>query len=304
MTQNPQRQTLIAPQKGIRLDKFMTGHYPDYSRTFLQKLIDEGYITVNGRQAKSGQKLEIGDKVDITIPAVTPNSLAPEAIPLRIIYENDDLLVVDKPPGLTTHPAPGQTEHTLINAILSYYPRLAELGETLRPGIVHRLDKDTSGLIIIAKTTKAQLNLINQFKERTVKKVYLTLVKGHLTPEQGVIEAPVGRHPNDRMRMAVVNSGRPARSVYTVIEYIDGYTLLEVKPETGRTHQIRVHLSAIGFPVVGDAAYGEKSPFVKRQFLHAHRLRFKLPANGETIELKSELPEDLKQALRDIENLK
>jgi len=304
MTQNTQRQTLTVLEKGIRLDRFVASHCPDYSRTFLQKLIDEGYITVNSRLAKSGHKLENGDKVDIIIPAVVPGSLSPEAIPLQIIYEDDDILVVNKPPGLTTHPAPGQKEHTLVNAILAYYPRLAELGETLRPGVVHRLDKDTSGLIIIAKNTKAQLNLVGQFKERSVKKVYLTLVKGHLIPEQGIIEAPVGRHPNDRTRMAVVNSGRPARSVYKVIEYIEGYTLLEVRPETGRTHQIRVHLSAIGFPVAGDAAYGERSPVIRRQFLHAHRLSFKQPSTGETIELKSELPEDLKLALRDIEKLK
>jgi len=269
----------------------------------LQKLIEDGRITVNGRCAKSGLKLEAGDKVEIMIPPPTTGTLLPEPIPLRIVYEDNDLLVVDKPPGLTTHPSPGRTEHTLINAILAYYPRLAELGDTLRPGIVHRLDKDTSGLIIIAKNSRAQLDLINQFRERTIKKVYLALVKGHLTPEQGIIEAPVGRHSGDRTKMAVVNSGRPARSEYKVVKYIDGYSLLEVRPETGRTHQIRVHLSAIGFPVVGDAAYGEKSPHLKRQFLHAHRLQFKLPATGETVEFKSELPEDLKQALLELEEI-
>jgi 23S rRNA pseudouridine1911/1915/1917 synthase len=291
---------VASESSGMRLDKFVVVNCPGYSRTYLQKLIEEGSIKVNGCSAKPRLKLETGNRVDITIPPTSPGTLSPEAIPLRIVYEDNDLLVVDKPPGMTTHPSPGQTEHTLINAILSYYPRLAELGDTLRPGIVHRLDKDTSGIIIIAKNTRAQLHLINQFKERIVKKVYLTLVKGHLTPEEGTIEAPVGRHPGDRTKMAVVSYGRPARSTYKVVKYINGYTFLEVRPETGRTHQIRVHFSAIGYPVVGDAVYGEKSLYLKRQFLHAHRLKFKLPSTGEMIELKSELPEDLKQALDNI----
>jgi len=302
MIPDSKEMTMVVESSGTRLDKFVAANCPDYSRTYLQKLIEEGRITVNGRPAKPGLRLEAGNKINIIIPAPSPTALSPEAIPLRIIYEDNDLLVVDKPPGLTTHPAPGQTEHTLINAILSYYPGLAGMGDTLRPGIVHRLDKDTSGLIIIAKNTKAQLNLVNQFKERTVKKVYLTLVKGHLTPEQGIIEAPIGRHPVDRIRMAVTTSGRPARSEYKVIKYLGDYTLLEVRPETGRTHQIRVHLAAIGFPVVGDGTYGEKSPYLKRQFLHAHRIKFKLPSTGETVELKSELPEDLQQALQAIED--
>jgi 23S rRNA pseudouridine1911/1915/1917 synthase len=174
------------------------------------------------------------------------------------------------------------------------------MGDSLRPGIVHRLDKDTSGLIIVAKNSQAQINLINQFKIRSVSKMYLTLVKGHLTPEQGIIEAPIGRDPADRKRMAVVTAGRPARSEYKVVKYLKGYTLLEVKPETGRTHQIRVHLSAIGYPVVGDGVYGVKVTFLKRQFLHAYRLSFNLPATGERVEFKSELPEDLEEALKSL----
>ena len=237
----------------------------------------------------------------VSIPAPAPSLLTPEAIPVKIVFENDDLLVVDKPAGLTTHPSPGQTEHTLVNAILSYFPRLAEMGDSLRPGIVHRLDKDTSGLIIIAKNTPAQLKLIEQFRTRSVSKTYLTLVKGHLTPEQGIIEAPIGRSSSDRKKMAVTTDGKPARSQYKVIKYYKGYTLLEVKPETGRTHQIRVHLSAIGYPMAGDGVYGVKVPFLKRQFLHAHRLSFNLPSSGERAEFKSALPEDLEKALASLE---
>jgi len=288
---------MVVKNAGRRLDRFVADNIPEFSRTYLQKLIEDGHITVNRQPVKPGLRLATGDKVEITIPAPETSTLSPEAIPLQIVYEDNDILVINKPPGMTTHPSPGQTKHTLVNAILSHYPHLADLGDTLRPGIVHRLDKDTSGLIIIAKNTKAQLNLISQFKERTVQKTYLALVQGHLTPEEGVIEANIGRHPGDRKRMAVVASGNPARSAYKVLRYIRNYTYLEVKPETGRTHQIRVHLSAIGFPIIGDSTYGVKSPFLKRQFLHAHKISFRLPATGETIEFHSELPEDLKHAL-------
>ena len=293
--------SLIVLESGIRLDRFISTRYPEYSRSYLQKLINEGHVTVNGKTTKPGIKLIINDRVEVYIPPLASSSLLPEAIPVKIVYEDDDLLVVDKPAGLTTHPSPGQTSHTLVNALLSYYPKLAEMGDSLRPGIVHRLDKDTSGLIIIAKNISTQLKLVNQFKNRSVHKTYLTLVKGHLTPETGIIEAPIGRDPADRKKMAVVTDGRPARSEYRIVKYLKGYTLVEVKPETGRTHQIRVHLAAIGYPIAGDRVYGVKMLFLKRQFLHAHRLAFNLPANDKRVEFKSELPEDLVQGLKSIE---
>jgi 23S rRNA pseudouridine1911/1915/1917 synthase len=215
-----------------------------------------------------------------------------------MVYEDNDLLVVDKPAGLTVYPAPGHPVNTLVNALISRLPELP--GSSLRPGIVHRLDKDTSGLIVVAKNSQAQQNLINQFKTRSVKKTYMVLVKGHLEPEHGIIEAAIGRDPRNRKRMAVVAGGREARTQYTVVKYIGDYTLLEVKPETGRTHQIRVHLSAIGFPVVGDKVYGVKSPYLSRQFLHASRLGFRLPSTGEYVEFTSDLPPDLAQALKEI----
>lgn len=292
--------SFVADKLGVRLDKFVGEKCRELSRTHAQKLIRDGCITVNGRVAKASLKLSLGDKVNIVIPPTPPSPLSPEEIPLSIIYEDDDLLVVDKPAGLTVHPAPGHPGHTLVNAILSHYPHLADIGASLRPGIVHRLDKDTSGVMLVAKNRMAQINLVNQFRARAIVKAYLVLVRGKLTPESGTIEAAIGRDPRNRKLMAVVSRGREARTEYRVVKYLGNYTLLEVMPATGRTHQIRVHLAAIGFPVVGDATYGVKSPYLSRQFLHASRLGFNLPSTGEYVEFESELPPDLAQALREI----
>jgi 23S rRNA pseudouridine1911/1915/1917 synthase len=292
---------LIAGEREVRLDKYVCQQLPELSRSRVQKLIADGHITVNDRPAKPGLKLNTGDRIEVTIPPTPPSLLEPEDIPLNILYEDEDLLVVDKPAGLTVHPAPGHPGHTLVNALLAHLPRLADSGDALRPGIVHRLDKDTSGVMLVAKSSKAQADLSGQFKSHSVNKAYLVLVRGHLTPETGISEAAIGRDPSHRQRMAVVARGREARTEYTVIKYIRDYTLLEVRPKTGRTHQIRVHLAAIGFPVVGDKIYGVESPFLGRQFLHASRLGFSLPSTGQYVEFKSELPEDLEQALRDIE---
>jgi 23S rRNA pseudouridine1911/1915/1917 synthase len=290
----------IADELGTRLDKYVCHQLGELSRTRIQKLIADGYITVNDQVVKAGLRLNVGDRLRVIIPPAPPSHLMPEAIPLNIIYEDDDLLVIDKPAGLPVHPAPGHPSHTLVNALLSHFPHLADISDSMRPGIVHRLDKDTSGVMLVAKNSVAQANLVEQFKARSVAKAYLVLVKGHLTPEDGAIEAPIGRDPGNRKRMAVVAGGREARTEYRVIRYIGDYTLLEVRPETGRTHQIRVHLSAIGFPVVGDKVYGVKSASLSRQFIHACRLGFKLPSSGEYVEFKSELPPDLAQALKDI----
>ena len=292
--------SFVADKPETRLDKFVGEKCPELSRTHAQKLIADGYITVNGRVAKVSLKLDVGDKINIIIPPTPPSPLSPEAIPLNIIYEDADLLVVDKPAGLTVHPAPGHPGHTLVNAILAHFPHLADISDSLRPGIVHRLDRDTSGVMLVAKNRIAQANLINQFKDRTIVKAYLALVKGQLTPERGIIEAAIGRDPRNRKRMSVVTEGREAHTEYRVIKYVGNYSLLEVIPETGRTHQIRVHLAAIGYPVAGDPMYGMKSPHLSRQFLHACRLGFKLPSTGEYVEFTSELPPDLAKALKDI----
>ena len=297
---NPDVMTLIANNTGIRIDKYLANQYSEHSRTYFQQLINGGNVTINGILVKPDRIVEAGDIIRLNIYKPEKSLLSPEEIPLNIIYEDGDLLVVDKPAGLTTHPSPGQTTHTLINALIKYYPELAELGNSLRPGIVHRLDKDTSGLIIIAKNSSSQLGLINQFKNRIVNKTYLTLVKGHLTPEEGIIDAPIGRNPNNRKLMSVLTNGRPARSRFKVIKYFKDFTLLEVKPETGRTHQIRVHLAAIGYPIIGDATYGIKTPLLKRQFLHASKLRFKQPSTGAWMEFQSDLPDDLNQILKSL----
>jgi len=283
---------------GMRLDKYISSKYPKLSRTYIQKLVSEGYVTVNDDTSRSSRKLSRGDQLNIAIPPTIPSDILPESIPLNIVYENKDIFVVDKPAGLTVHPAPGNPKHTLVNAILAHTPILPSANEPMRPGIVHRLDKDTSGLIVIAKTRIALTNLMYQFKSRTVLKKYSVLVNGQLTPNTGKIEAPIGRNPHNRKRMAIMEGGRPAITEYQAVKYFDDFTLLVVKPQTGRTHQIRVHLWAINHPVVGDTTYGSKSTLLARQFIHASRLGFKLPSNDEYVEFTSELPPDLRECIR------
>ena len=285
-----------SPIPDIRLDKYLTQVLPQFSRAYLQKLIGQGYVLVNGQRAKANQRLNKGDRITVKLPPLPVHPLA-EPIPLTIIYEDEDILVIDKPAGLTVHPAPGHPSHTLVNAVLAHCPGLVTSNEPMRPGIVHRLDKDTSGLIVIAKNDFAQEYLAAQFKSRTVTKGYLVLVKGRLSPEQGIIKAPIGRDPRIRRRMAIVEAGKEASTQYEVRKYLNNYTLVEVTPLTGRTHQIRVHLSAIGCPVVGDPIYGIKSAHLNRQFIHAYRLRFCLPSTKQYQEFTSPLPMDLERAL-------
>ena len=295
---------LAADRPGERLDAFLARRCQDLSRSHAHRLIDEGLVTVDGRQGKPSQRLSRGEKVSATIPPPEPIELVPERIPLTIIYQDDDILVVDKPAGLTVHPAPGHPSGTLVNALLALCPELKGIAGTLRPGIVHRLDKDTSGLLVVAKNDRAQRSLSQQLKEREVRKVYLALVQGVPRPPEGVIEAPIARHPKNRKKMAIVAGGREAETRYRVRQEIPGgggYALLEVEPITGRTHQIRVHLAAIGHPVVGDTTYGRRSPYVQRQFLHAHRLAFRLPTSDRTVELESPLPPDLRQGLEKLQ---
>lgn len=281
---------------GARLDRYLSANLPQLSRARLQKLIQDGQVAVNGRPARASLKLKEGDAVSIVVPPSEPAEPAAEEIPLRIVYEDEDLIVVDKPPGLPVHPAPGHLSHTLVNAILARYPDLQDSAESLRPGIVHRLDMDTSGLMVVARNDRAKEALAAQIKARSMDKRYLALVSGSMTPPQGVIEAPIGRDPRDRKKMAVVATGRDSRTHYRVLEYLGDCTLVELKLETGRTHQIRVHLSAIGHPVVGDPIYGKRSPLVGRQFLHSYRLGLRHPSTGEYLEFTSELPPDLKEA--------
>jgi len=291
---------LVADRGGERLDVFVARRLPELSRSRAQRLIEEGLVTVNGRQLRPAERVAAGATVQVSIPPPEPaGQLVAEEIPVMVIYQDRDLMVVDKPAGLTVHPAPGHPRGTLVNALLAMAPDLKGIAGTLRPGIVHRLDKDTSGLMVVAKNDRAMRALQRQMKERTVRKTYLALVQGVPKPPQGVIEAPIGRHPKNRKKMAVVPGGREAVTRYRVREEIAGgkYALLEVEPVTGRTHQIRVHMAAIGHPIAGDAVYGKRSDVLGRQFLHAWKLAFCMPLGGREIEFESPLPADLRQAL-------
>ena len=254
-------------------------------------------MTVDGRPAKASTRLAAGQTVTLDLPPPSPAELRPWDVPLSVVFEDDDLIVIDKPAGMTVHPAPGNEDRTLANAVLAHAPDIEGIGGERRPGIVHRLDKDTSGLIVVAKNERAHSRLSEQFKSREVSKVYLALVAGHPSPPEADIDAPIGRHPHDRQRMAVVSTGRPAITRYRVVTSYSRSTLVEARPRTGRTHQIRVHLASVGHPVVGDTTYGRPVEGLSRQFLHAHRLAFVHPASGETIRFTAELPNDLRSYL-------
>ena len=298
--QSPEKRTFEAQEQDVRLDKFLAESCPDITRSQVQRLIEDGQVTVNGSVRRSSHRLKAGDLIAITVPPSGPAALLPEEIPFEVLYEDFDIIVINKPAGLAVHPAPGHSGHTLANALLERFPDLAAFGPSPRPGIVHRLDKDTSGLMVIARNEKARMYLINEFKSRSVKKCYTVLVRGKLAPERGAIDAPIGRDPANRKKMAIVSKGREARTDYRVIEYIDGYTLLEARIQTGRTHQIRVHFAAIGHPVFGDGTYGNRSHMLDRQFLHASCLELKLPSTGQVRSFSLDLPEDLKGALRQL----
>ncbi len=291
---------LQAERGGIRVDKYVAEAVPELSRAAAQRLIDEGRIRVNGAIVKASYRLEPGDTISVEIPPPVEVSIAPEAIPLDIVYEDADILVVNKPAGMVVHPAFGHAGGTLVNAVLAHCPDLAGVGGELRPGIVHRLDKDTSGLIVVAKGDAALRNLQAQFKGREVQKAYLALVEGHVSPPAGLIDAPIGRDPRARKKMAVVpRGGREAQTEYRALEFYDAHTLVEAHPLTGRTHQIRIHMAFIGHPIVGDPVYGFRKQRTKapRLFLHAARLAFRLPSTGEWREFQAPLPDDLAAVL-------
>jgi len=294
----PRRLEAITSDDGTRLDRFVDARCDDLSRSRCAGLIRDGWVTLNGATAKPSATVRAGDTVQVTVPAPVPIDMVPQYMPLEIVYQDDQLLVVDKPAGLTVHPAPGHPDRTLVNALLAIIPDLKGIGGALRPGIVHRLDKDTSGLMVVAKSDVAHASLSAQLKERRVRKTYLALVVGAPKRDEGNIDAPIGRSPRNRKKMAIVDGGREAQTGWKVVERYDGYTLVEAHPVTGRTHQIRVHLAAIGLPVVGDATYGKRSALVARHFLHAAKLGFYMPPDeSEWREFESPLPPDLRDAL-------
>ncbi len=286
-----------------RLDKFLVRCLPEFSRTRLQGLIAEGFVRVNGQPArKAGMTVEPGMVVEVRIPPLPPIELAGETIPLEIVFENEDLLVINKPAGMVVHPAAGHDSGTLVHAVLGYEPDVE--GEGLRPGVVHRLDRDTSGLIVLARTEQAHRFLQDQFRLRQVVKTYLALVDGAPPTPSGRVEAPIGRDPRDRKKMAVMplGKGREAISEYRTRERFRRHTLLEVRPLTGRTHQIRLHCAFLGCPVVGDVVYGRKKPTlpIGRHFLHAAALEIRLPGESRPRRFEAPLPAELEQALRQL----
>ena len=285
-----------------RLDKFLTESLPEFSRSRIQGLIASNCVDVNGHAAKkAGQPLESGFKVTIRIPPTVPTDLVAENIPLDIIFENDDLMVVNKPAGMVVHPAAGHASGTLVNAALGYDPDIEGIGGEERPGVVHRLDKETSGLILLAKNERAHRWLQDQFRLRKVEKTYLALVEGKPPTPSGRVEASIGRDPRQRKRMAVVSEkkGREAISEYTTVESFRHHTLLEFHPLTGRTHQIRLHCAFLKCPIVGDKVYGRKNPPLEmsRHFLHAHRLKIVLPGEDEPQFFEASLPSELVDVL-------
>jgi 23S rRNA pseudouridine1911/1915/1917 synthase len=288
-----------------RLDKFLVTCLPEFSRSRLQDLIKDGMVTVDGKPAgKVGQVLEHPVEVVVCIPPPLPSDLQAEDIPLEIIYENDDLLVINKPAGMVVHPAAGHHSGTLVNAALGHLPDLEGIGGEQRPGVVHRLDKETSGLILMAKNERAHRWLQDQFRLRRVEKVYLALVDGRPPSPAGRVEASIGRNPTQRRQMAVVSpaKGREAISEYRTLESFSQHTLLEVHPITGRTHQIRLHLAFIGCPVVGDTVYGGRHPTLPltRHFLHAYRLAIRLPNENTSHTFIAPLPEELVKTLENL----
>ncbi|MGB8252865.1 MAG: RluA family pseudouridine synthase [Anaerolineaceae bacterium] len=288
-----------------RLDKFLVACLPDYSRSRLQGLIHDGFVTVDGMvPEKAGVVLNTGQVVSIRIPPVEPSDIQAEAIPLTVLFENEDLMVVDKPAGMVVHPGAGHASHTLVNAALAHAPDMAGISGEIRPGVVHRLDKDTSGLILIAKNDRTLQYLQEQFKIRNVSKTYLALVDGHPPTPSGRIEASIGRDPSHRKQMAVVSPprGRQAITEYHSLEVFPDHELIEAHPTTGRTHQIRLHLAFLGCPVAGDLVYGKRHPSLglKRTFLHALRLSLTLPGGKKVTTFEAALPEELERVLAEL----
>ncbi|MFN8453065.1 MAG: RluA family pseudouridine synthase [Anaerolineae bacterium] len=289
-----------------RLDQWLAVKLPHLSRSQLQKLIRQEQIRLNGQPTRPSAAVQPGDEITLHLPAPEAAAPQPETVALEIVYEDDDLVVINKPAGMVVHPAQGHSSGTVVNALLARYPDLANLATddsaAGRPGIVHRLDQDTSGLMLVARTAAALRQLQQQFKQREVEKIYLALVYGQPAAPEGIIDVPLGRDPQHRQKFAPRPDGKPARTHYRLLESYGSYSLLEIGLETGRTHQIRVHLAWLKCPVVGDTVYGrKKNPLgLPRQFLHAWRLRFQHPRTGETMRLEAPPAEELQRVLNDL----
>ncbi len=283
----------VAQRDDIRLDQMISCVIETYSRSSARELIKKGLVKVDGKIGKPSTRVAIGQQIIANIPEYQKTSLQPQEIELTVIYEDESLIVIDKPAGLSVHPGPGHPDGTLINAVMALCPDITGVGEENRPGIVHRLDMDTSGVIVVAKNDRSHRSLSDQFKNRTVTKRYVALVEGNMYQKKAIIDGPIGRDPHDRKKMAIVENGRDAKTEYAVNERFAQFDCLDVKPKTGRTHQIRVHLCSLGHPVAGDILYGTKVAGLDRQFLHAASISLSHPIDDILMEFKSPLPQDL-----------
>lgn len=295
-----EKNTYTAAAEGERLDVFLTRQQQELSRTHIQKLAAEGQVLVNGEKRKANYKLKAGDSVVLTIPQPEPVSIEPEDIPLDILYEDSDIIVINKARGMVVHPAAGVFRGTLVNALLHHCSDLSGINGEIRPGIVHRLDKDTSGVMVAAKNDRAHIDLAEQIRTKAAHRIYWAVVHGNIKEEAGIIHGAIGRHPVDRKRMAVVTeNGKDATTEFRVLERFGQYTLVECKLRTGRTHQIRVHMTHIGHPVVGDPKYGRaKCPFaIQGQALHSLSLELTHPVTGDAMRFEAPLPEDMQKIL-------
>ena len=292
----------IQENQQMRLDKYLAEQFPEQTRSYLQKLIKEGQVLVNGKTVKSGYQLSKGDEVSVTIPEPKELDVEPQKMNLDIVYEDEDVILINKPKGMVVHPAPGHTTDTLVNGLLYHCKdNLSGINGVARPGIVHRIDRDTTGILIVCKNDMSHNSIAAQLKEHSINRRYRALVHGNLKEDTGTVEGPIGRHPVDRKKMAInERNGKPAVTHFTVLERFGNYTLIECKLETGRTHQIRVHMTSIGHPLVGDEVYGPaKCPFkLQGQCLHAMVLGFVHPRTGEYMEFSADLPEYFEDLLK------
>ncbi len=290
-----------ADRDGERADAFLARTVEGLTRSAAQRLLEEGLVTLAGRPVQKNDRLRPGDTLRIELPEARPVDVRPQNIPLDVVYEDGDVIVVNKPVGMVVHPAPGHPDGTLVNALLYHCgTSLSGINGELRPGIVHRIDRDTSGLIIAAKNDRAHLALAGQLQDHTLSRVYRAVAAGRLRQDAGTVDAPIGRHPVDRKRMAVTPQGRPAVTHWRLLEELRGNSYVECRLETGRTHQIRVHLASIGHPLLGDTVYGSKKPYpgLEGQCLHAQKLRFRHPADGREVEAECPLPQWFEQILK------
>lgn len=296
--------TIDEQYDGKRLDSFLSNKFEDKSRTYFQGLIEDGNVKVNGKIKKSKYKLNVNDSIEVEIPDPVELEVKPQNIPINIIYEDNDVIVVNKPQEMVVHPAPGNYEGTMVNALLYHCTDLSGINGVIRPGIVHRIDKDTSGILVVAKNDNSHNKLAVQFKDHSMMRTYYALVEGVIKNEGGTVDQPLGRHPKDRIKMAIVKDGKRAVTHYKVIERYKSHTLVQCNLETGRTHQIRVHMASIGYPLVGDPVYGyKKQKFnLKGQVLHAKQLGFVHPSTDKYVEFDSELPDYFQNLITRLKN--